>query len=132
MSTSPITLSLTALRVSNLAVATAFYTEGCGFAEERAFSTDAFDVVILRAGTAGIELLAPRAGQSAPDHGNMLVKLVLNTSDVAGLLARACANGGVEEMPATVLTQHAGRTIGAVRDPDGYLIEVVGPPAEPV
>lgn len=32
-------------------------------------------------------------------------------------------------MPATSLVQF-GRTIGKVRDPDGYLIEVVGPAAE--
>ncbi|MBF6451155.1 VOC family protein [Nocardia elegans] len=130
MSASPTTLSLTALRVSDLTASTAFYA-GCGFVEERSFSTDTFDAVILRAGTAGIELIAPRTTDTAPEHGNMLVKLVLNTSDVVGLLARACAHGGVEEMPATVLTHFAGRTVGKLRDPDGYLIEVVSPPAEP-
>ncbi|MFG3524297.1 VOC family protein [Nocardia nova] len=120
------TLSLTAIRVSDLPAATEFYTAGCGFTEERSIATDAFDAVIVRAGTAGIQLIAPRANAAAPDHGDMLVKLVLNTADVAALLARGCAHGGTQEMPATVLTEF-GCTIGKLRDPDGYLIEVVGP-----
>lgn len=126
-STTPVTFSLTALRVTDLARSTEFYTAGCGFTEERSFTTDTFDAVILRAGTAGVELIAPHADTAKPDHGTMLVKLVLNTADVAGLMVGACAHGGTEEMPATALARFGGRTIGKVRDPDGYLIEVVGP-----
>ncbi|MFI9411313.1 VOC family protein [Nocardia gamkensis] len=112
------------MRVTDLARSTEFYTAGCGFAEENAFSTDTFDAVILRAGRAGVELIAPH-GEAAPvDHGTMFVKLVLNTADVAGLLAAACAHGGTEEMPATTFTRFSGHTIGKVRDPDGHLIEV--------
>lgn len=127
--TAPITLSLTAVRVTDLARSRAFYTDGCGFAEESSFSTDAFDAVILRAGTAGIELIAPHGEPAPVDHGSMFVKLVLNTGDVAGLIATACAHGGTEEMPATTSDRFGGRTIGKVVDPDGYLIEVVSPVA---
>jgi catechol 2,3-dioxygenase-like lactoylglutathione lyase family enzyme len=123
--TAPVTLSLTAIRVTDLTRSTEFYTAGCGFAEENSFSTDAFDAVILRAGTAGVELIAPQGDPTPPDHGTMFTKLVLNTEDVARLLAAACAHGGTEEMPATTLARFGGRTIGKVRDPDGYLIEVV-------
>ncbi|MBF6353090.1 VOC family protein [Nocardia higoensis] len=127
MPTAPVTLSLTAIRVTDLARSAEFYIAGCGFAKEREFSTDAFDAVILRAGTAGVELIAPHGDTAPPDHGTMLVKLILNTEDVAGLLADACARGGVEEMPATALPAFGHRVIGKVRDPDGYLLEVVGP-----
>src|SRR5690606_20549584 len=87
-------LSLSAIRVTDLAKSTDFYTAGCGFAVEREFATAGFDAVILRAGAAGIELVAPRGDTESPQLGNMFVKLVLNTSDAPGLLARACRYGG--------------------------------------
>ncbi|MGA4792035.1 VOC family protein [Nocardia sp. AB354] len=127
--TAPVTLSLTAIRVTDLARSAQFYA-ACGFVEETSFSTDTFDAVILRAGTAGVELIAPHGDPAAPDHGTMFTKLVVNTEDVAGLLAAACAHGGAEEMPATTLARFGGRTIGKVRDPDGYLVEVVSPTGE--
>ncbi|MGY5309340.1 VOC family protein [Nocardia gipuzkoensis] len=125
--TAPVTLSLTAIRVTDLARSTEFYTAGCGFARENAFSTDAFDAVILRAGRAGVELIAPHGDPTPVEHGTMFVKLVLNTADVVGLLAAACAHGGTEEMPATTSARFGGRTIGKIRDPDGHLIEIISP-----
>ncbi|MET7769977.1 VOC family protein [Nocardia sp. NPDC005366] len=125
------TLSLTAIRVTDLRRSAEFYTTGCGFDAEREFSTNTFDAAILRAGTAGIELIVPRDHAAAPDHGNMFVKLIINTDDVAGLLSRACAHGGTVEMPATALAEFGGRILGKVRDPDGHLIEVVGLPSRP-
>ncbi|WP_280438307.1 VOC family protein [Nocardia carnea] len=126
----PVTLSLTAIRVTDLARSREFYTTGCGFAEEAAFSTETFDAVILRAGTAGVELITPHGTSAPPDHGTMFTKLVCNTDDVAGVMAAACAHGGTEEMPATTLARFGGRTIGMVRDPDGYLLEFVGSSAQ--
>ncbi|WP_280402342.1 VOC family protein [Nocardia carnea] len=126
------TLSLSALRVTDLAKSTDFYTAGCGFEVEREFATARFDAVILRAGPAGIELIAPRDEPEPPQLGNMFVKLVLNTADVPGLLARACRYGGTEETPATVLPEFGGITIAILRDPDGYRIELVGRPVESV
>ncbi|MEU1525489.1 VOC family protein [Nocardia rhamnosiphila] len=125
--TAAVTLSLTAIRVTDLARSTDFYSTGCGFTVENEFSTDAFDAVILRAGKAGLELIVPHGVPTPPEHGTSFVKLVLNTADVAGLLAAACARGGTEEMPATTSARFGGRTIGMVRDPDGHLIEIVGP-----
>lgn len=126
------TLSLSALRVTDLAKSTEFYTAGCGFEVEREFATARFDAVILRAGPAGIELIAPRDDPEPPQLGNMFVKLVLNTVDAPGLLARACRYGGTEETPATVLSEFGGITIAILRDPDGYRIELVGRPVESV
>lgn len=126
------TLSLSALRVTDLAKSTEFYTAGCGFEVEREFATARFDAVILRAGPAGIELIAPRDEPKPPQLGNMFVKLVLDTADVSGLLARACRYGGTEEAPATVLPEFGGITIAILHDPDGYRIELVGRPVESV
>ncbi|BDT91412.1 MULTISPECIES: VOC family protein [Nocardia] len=128
--TAPVTLSLTAIRVTDLARSTEFYTAGCGFARESGFSTGTFDAVILRAGRAGVELIAPHGDPAPVEHGTMFVKLVLNTADVVGLLAAACAHGGTEEMPATTSASFGGRTIGKVRDPDGHLIEIASPAPE--
>ncbi|NKY55223.1 VOC family protein [Nocardia flavorosea] len=125
-------LSLSAFRVTDLAKSTEFYTAGCGFEVEREFATATFDAVILRAGPAGIELVAPRDEPQPPQPGNMFVKLVLNTPDVPGLLARACRYGGTEEKPVTVLPEFGGVTIAILRDPDGYQIELVGRPSESV
>lgn len=127
----PVTLSLTAIRVTDLARSAEFYAAGCGFTRESAFSTDTFDAVILRAGRAGLELITPHGAPAPLEHGTMLVKLVLGSTDVAALLAAACAHGGTEEMPATTSERFGGRTIGMVRDPDGYLIEVTSPASVP-
>ncbi|MEU1953554.1 VOC family protein [Nocardia rhamnosiphila] len=122
-------LSLGAIRVADLAKSTEFYTAGCGFEVEREFSTPGFDAVILRAGSAGIELIAPRDDARAPQPGNMFVKFVLNTPDVSALLAQACGHGGVEETPATALPEFGGITIAVLRDPDGYRVELVERPS---
>ncbi|MGW5381222.1 VOC family protein [Nocardia sp. NPDC003963] len=121
-------LSLTAIRVSDLAKSTEFYTAGCGFETEREFSTADFDAAILRAGPAGIELIATRGAADTPQPGNMFEKLVLNTPDAAALLARACRFGGTEEAPARVLEGFGGVTVAFLRDPDGYRIELVQRP----
>jgi catechol 2,3-dioxygenase-like lactoylglutathione lyase family enzyme len=123
------TLSLGAIRVTDLAKSREFYTVGCGFEVEREFATAGFDALILRAGSAGIELIAPRDDTPAPQLGNMFVKFVLNTPDVSALSAHACRHGGSEEMPATVLPEFGGITIAVLRDPDGYRIELVERPS---
>ncbi|WP_280218202.1 VOC family protein [Nocardia neocaledoniensis] len=126
----PLLLSLTALRVTDLVRSAEFY-EQCGFVRERSFATGTFDAVILRAGASGIELIAPHGDPAPVEHGSMFTKLVCNTDDVAGVMRAACARGGTAEMPPTARAEFAGRTIGTVRDPDGYLIEFVSPAAQP-
>ncbi|MGV9709070.1 VOC family protein [Gordonia sp. NPDC003424] len=120
-------MSLTAIRVTDLSASAEFYSAGCGFVQEREFSTADFDAVILRAGAAGVELIRATGdgARRVSDHGNMLVKLVLNVSDVADRIERACAAGGTQVTAATDMPQY-GMTIGVVDDPDGYRIEFVG------
>ncbi|MEV3964390.1 VOC family protein [Nocardia sp. NPDC050193] len=122
-------LSLGAIRVTDLAKSREFYTAGCGFEVEREFATAGFDAVILRAGSAGIELIEPRDDAEPPQLGNMFVKFVLNTPDVSALSARARRYGGSEETPPTVLPEFGGITIAVLRDPDGFRIELVERPS---
>ena len=118
-------LSLTAIRIADLERSVNFYTAGCGFVRGAEFATPEFEVVVVRAGAAGIELMAARDGEqfAEADHGNMFVKVVVNTADTAAQVERAVAHGGTMEVPVTVLEQYGGMVIAMVRDPDGYLIE---------
>jgi lactoylglutathione lyase len=120
------TMSLSALRVIELDRAVEFYVQGCGFTHDKDLETPTFRAVIVRAGDAGLELVLPTddAADDIPDHGNMLVKVVVNTTDTQAQMARACAHGGVEVTPAMTLDDY-NMTIGTVRDPDGYLVEFV-------
>ena len=118
-------LSLVALRVSDLRGSTDFYVRGLGFVVEREFATPVFDAVILRAGTAGVELIRPTVtGDAEPDHGNMFDKIVLNVPDAAVAMRCAVEYGGTEVSP---VVEHAayGMTIGVVADPDGHRLELV-------
>lgn len=123
-------LSLTAIRVSDLDRSVDFYTAGCGFVRGAEFGTPEYEVVVVRAGAAGIELMAGRDGQqfAEADHGNMFVKVVVNTTDTSAQVEQAVAHGGTVELPVTVLEQYGGMVIAMVRDPDGYLIEFTQKP----
>ncbi len=119
-------LSLTALRVAELERSAEFYIRGCGFVHDRDLDTPHFRAAIVRAGASGLELVLPTGtdAETSHEHGNMFVKIVLNTDDVVGRMVDACNHGGVEETPATKLEAY-GMVIGTVRDPDGYLVEFV-------
>lgn len=125
MNPTDVVLSLVAVRVSDLQGSTAFYRQGLGFALEREFATPAFDAVILRAGTAGIELIRPtEAGDAEPDHGNMFDKIVLNVPDAAAALRCAVEYGGTEVSPVVERASY-GMAIGVLADPDGHRLELV-------
>ena len=119
-------MSLTAVRVSDLARSVEFYTKGCGFTYDRDLSTPLFRASIVRGGTAGLELINPydRATDVDVDHGNMFIKTVVNVDSVENRMANACMHGGLECTPPTHMTDY-GMIIGTVRDPDGYLVEFV-------
>ena len=117
------TLSLTAIRVTDLARSGAFYTRGCGFTHDRDLETPTFRASIVKAGGAGLELVLPTQADP-PEHGNMLVKIVLESGDAVADMAAACAHGGNEEMPPTFFEAY-GMVIGTIRDPDGHLVEFV-------
>ncbi|MET4165455.1 MULTISPECIES: VOC family protein [Gordonia] len=127
MSGGAVTLSLTAIRVGDLTRSVEFYTKGCGFEMEREFTTPSFTAAIVRAGSAGLELILPAdATASAPaDHSDALRKFVLNTDDPAAIMRQACGLGGRVITEATEYPEY-GMTIGVIADPDGYELEFVG------
>jgi predicted enzyme related to lactoylglutathione lyase len=60
----------------------------------------------------------------APDLGTGYEKIVLACDDVAGAYERALSEGGTSQLePRTI--EAMGLTVAMVRDPDGYLIELV-------
>lgn len=89
MSLGAVTLSLIAIRVADLDRSIEFYTSGCDFEMEREFTTPSFTAAIVRAGSAGIELIRPTdATASEPaDHGDMLRK----SSSTPTTRRRSCA-----------------------------------------
>ncbi|PHV67073.1 VOC family protein [Williamsia muralis] len=128
MSVGAVTLSLTAIRVSDLSRSVEFYTKGCGFEIEREFTTPSFTAAIVRAGSAGLELILPTDGAASEpaEHGDMLRKFVLNTNDPEAVIGRAFGFGGSVIAEATEYPEY-GMTIGVIADPDGYELEFVGP-----
>lgn len=122
------TLVLTALWVADLDRAVRFYTGACGFTEGERFSSQGFDAAMVRAGTAGLELMLPTGDKAEVDrtHGTMFNKIVLSVDDAEARVAAAVEHGGELVMPATPI-EHFGVVLGMVRDPDGYLVEMTQP-----
>jgi catechol 2,3-dioxygenase-like lactoylglutathione lyase family enzyme len=125
------------LRVRDLAAALRFYRDALGCALER--SSDALGLHQLRAGESLIDLVPVegalgRLGGAAPgaearnvDH----VALSLSHFDEAALRAHL-AGHGVE--PGDVAQRYGAEGMGPsmyVRDPDGNVVELKGPPARP-
>ena len=65
-----------------------------------------------------------RSVPRAPDIGTGFEKIVLVCDDVAGAYERALAEGGTSQLEPRTIEQ-MGLTVAMVRDPDGYLIELV-------
>ncbi len=130
MTGAAVTLSLAAIDVGDLARSVRFYTEGCGFELEREIKTPSLTAAIVRAGTAGLELIAAgnAAGSAAGVPGDGLRKFVLATADPAVVMERARALGGTVIAPAARHPAY-GTVIGLIADPDGYRLEFIGRPA---
>lgn len=123
-------LSLTALRVSDLERAQRFWVEGCGFPLRSSFSTQNFDAAIVGAdGTAGLELVREHESTIAPGTPGGFWKIVLASDDVTAAQNRLVEHGGSVVMEAQPLEHLDGLVIGIVKDPDGYLVELVQSPS---
>ena len=75
-------------------------------------------------GGSKLQLAQQKQAEEPFDLGTAFWKLYVNTRDVAGLFARATAAGAVVDMEPQRLERWPV-TIGFVRDPDGYLVELV-------
>ena len=114
------------INVSDLDRSTEFYTRGLGLQEVGKYDLGHMHEVLV-----GVEgdpvsiLLIKYTGRTeAPDIGTGYEKIVLNCDDVAGAYERAMAEGGTSQLE-PMRIEAMGLTVAMVRDPDGYLIELV-------
>jgi len=68
-------------------------------------------------------MLAKETGSSGPIEPSGMWKVFVFTDDVHGLHQRAVA-AGAESVAEPVLLEQFHVTIGFVKDPDGYLVEM--------
>jgi lactoylglutathione lyase len=114
------------INVADLDRSADFYTRGLGLQEKGKYDLGHMHEVLV--GTDGdavsILLIKYTSRSEAPDLGTGFEKIVLNVDDVAGAYERALAEGGTSQLePRTI--ENMGLTVAMVRDPDGYLIEIV-------
>jgi lactoylglutathione lyase len=114
------------INVSDLDRSTDFYTRGLGLEEKGKYDLGHMHEVLVGAAGEAVSILlieyTSRSG--APDIGTGYEKIVLQSDDVGAAYEQAIAEGGssVAE-PRTI--DAMGLTVAMVRDPDGYLIELV-------
>jgi lactoylglutathione lyase len=114
------------INVSDLDRSAEFYTRGLGLQEKGKYDLGHMHEVLVGTdgGAVSILLIKHTARTEAPDIGTGYEKIVLTCNDVAASYERALAQGGASELePRTI--EAMGLTVAMVRDPDGYLIELV-------
>jgi catechol 2,3-dioxygenase-like lactoylglutathione lyase family enzyme len=113
------------INVSDLDRSTDFYTRGLGLEEKGKYDLGHMHEVLVGAdGDVSILLIKYTSRDEAPDIGTGYEKLVLVCDDVAASYAQAMAEGATSELePRTI--EAMALTVAMVRDPDGYLIELV-------
>ena len=114
------------INVSDLDRSTEFYTRGLGLQEVGKYDLGHMHEVLVGADGDAVSILLIKYTErtEAPDLGTGYEKIVLNCDDVAGAYERAMAEGGTSQLePRTI--EAMGLTVAMVRDPDGYLIELV-------
>jgi lactoylglutathione lyase len=114
------------INVSDLDRSTDFYTRGLGLQEVGKYDLGHMHEVLVGADGDAVSILLIKYTErtAAPDIGTGYEKIVLNCDDVAGCYERALTEGGTSQLePRTI--EAMGLTVAMVRDPDGYLIELV-------
>jgi lactoylglutathione lyase len=114
------------INVSDLDRSADFYTRGLGLQEKGKYDLGHMHEVLVGAegDAVSILLIKHTARSEAPDIGTGYEKIVLTCDDVADAYERALAQGGTSQLePRTI--ESMGLTVAMVRDPDGYLIELV-------
>ncbi|MDH4170899.1 MAG: VOC family protein [Acidimicrobiia bacterium] len=114
------------INVTDLDRTVAFY-ETLGLTNtSRTEIPDAFEAIMEDAGLKGGKIqLAQQKEQTGPiDHGNAIWKLYVNTNDIEGQY-QAAIDGGYQSESPPVRMEQWPVTVGFLRDPDGYLVELV-------
>lgn len=114
------------INVADLDRSAEFYTRGLGLQEKGKYDLGHMHEVLVgsEGDAASILLIKHTARTEAPEIGTGYEKIVLVCDDVETAYARAMAQGATSERePRTI--EAMGLTVAMVRDPDGYLIELV-------
>jgi lactoylglutathione lyase len=113
------------LNVADLDRSVAFY-EALGLTcTSRTEIPQAFEAIVERPAAGSTLQLALQKDDEGPiGHGTAFWKLYVDTTDVAGLFDAAITAGAVVESPPERLDRWPV-TVAFVRDPDGYLVELV-------
>ena len=116
-----------ALVTKNLAAMKKFYAEGLGMTvEHEGKSKTGFQIVMLRAGTAVLDLFEAGPTNPAP-HANLTEAhfcLAASGTSIYDVIA-ALKRNGIETTPAAVEAGAEGKGLSTfVRDPDGNKIEI--------
>lgn len=113
------------INVTDLQKSVDFYEKAIGLKITHRVETEEFREVIL-AGESGNRIqLAWHRNQEGPiEHGNGFWKLYLDTDDCKGLYRR-CIDAGAESVSAPERLEHWPVTAAFVKDPDGYLVEIL-------
>ena len=114
------------INVADLDRSTEFYTRGLGLQEKGKYDLGHMLEVLVGTESDPVSILLIKYTDrtEAPDIGTGYEKIVLACDDVAGSYERALAEGGTSQLePRTI--EAMGLTVAMVRDPDGYLIELV-------
>ena len=113
------------INVSDLQKSLDFYEKAIGLRITHRIEEKEFREVVL-AGESGNRIqLAWQRNQEGPiEHGNGFWKLYLDTDDCKGLYQR-CIDAGMESVSEPERLEHWPVTAAFVKDPDGYLVEIL-------
>ena len=121
-------LGAVGIGVKDLKASTDFYVDVLGLRVLRRYELGYINEVVLGyadADTAKVVLMNWPNDTSRRYDGND-VKLVFSVNDPAAVLARIKARGGKVDREATPIEVLNGRIVGVGRDPDNYVIELLG------
>ena len=114
------------INVDDLDRSAEFYTKALGLQEKMKLDLgELHEVMVAGDGDRPAILLVKHAERTkAPEPGSGFEKIVLATDDVDALHDRVAANGGTSEKAPWNIEKMRMR-VALVRDPDGYLIELI-------
>ena len=113
------------INVSDLARSVDFYENAIGLKiTHRVEEKDFREVILQGEGGNRIQLAWQRNQEGPIEHGNGFWKLYLDTDDCKGLYQR-CIDAGAESISAPERLEHWPVTAAFVRDPDGYMVEIL-------
>ena len=123
-------LSAVGLAVADLERSAAFYTDVLGMVVLRTIELPTVKQVVL--GFEGVRgasvLLMQYTDGRSPGCDEGAAKLVFYVPDSRAMLEVARNAGHVIHMEATAVASMGGAIIGYVKDPDGYLVELIQKP----